>query len=186
MSALCRPQHLLFLHSVTSEVLTASLSLLVFSVLNFSPVSTPGTKIKLTFHLVPSVVEKSRSSPFTSHCEVIFNFAIDFLRFHNFKFSYFRSGISPEVSVPHCPSSTRFVVMCLESCANCQSPFSETREDLNAEHLLVGVLCFHDHGFTKEHVSKCLISPLQLILMLLSTYLILVINWLFVLFCFVF
>lgn len=39
----------------------------------------------------------------------------------------------------------------------------------------LGVLHFHDRGFLKEHLSKCSISQLQLVLMLLSTYLILVI-----------
>lgn len=95
----------------------------------------------------------------------------------------FRSGISPEMCLSLIfPSSSWFLVICLESCAKCQSPLLEIREDLSAKHVLVGLLRFHGHGFIKEHLSKCLISHLWLVLILLSTYLILVINCF--LFCF--
>lgn len=57
-----------------------------------------------------------------------------------------------------CPSLSKFHLICCDlfgKFANCQTPFLETQEDLNTKHALVGILFFHDHGFSKKHLSKC-------------------------------
>lgn len=77
-----------------------------FYYLNFSPIATyflhifyssecsptsttiPRNKNKTDFHLMPSVVWKNRRSSFTNHHKVLLCFAIYFVRFHNFIFSY--------------------------------------------------------------------------------------------------